>query len=254
MSDAPAAPEPRGGPPFPGLGALATAFRALTILGPTGAPFRVDASAVYFPLVGLVLGAVWLAVDRLIEPWAGPLAASIAVLVVATALTRGRGVLALARTLAAPVAGSGRRLEAFESVGAAATGIAAALVLAAELAVLVRLTRFRLVGLAFAPVLGCCSIVVLAVGSRAARADGRQVKFAPDVTFREFGIATTATFALLFLTTEFLGLLLVLTTAVFTVAARVGWHRWIGGVNATALFATAEATQLLVLAVLAALG
>jgi len=254
MSDAPAAPEPRGGPPFPGLGALAAAFRELTILGPAGAPFRVDASAVYFPLVGLVLGAVWLAVDRLVEPWAGRRAASIAVLVVAIALTRGRGVVALGRSVAALFTRSGRRLEAFESVRAAASGIAAGLVLAAELGVLVTLNRFRVVGLVFAPVLGCCSVVVLAVGSRAARADGRQVKFAPDVTFREFGIATTATFALLFLSTEFLGLLLVLTTAAFTVAARVGWHRWIGGVNATALFATAEATQLLVLAVLAALG
>jgi cobalamin synthase len=254
MSHAPPVPEPRAAPPFRGLGGLAAAFRQLTILGPAGALCRVDASAVYFPLVGLVLGVVWAAVDRAIDPWAGRRAASIGVLVVAAGLTRGRGVLALARTLVAALFGRGRGVEALESTAAGTPWIAAALVLAAELGVLVGLARFRLVGLAFAPVLGCCSMVVLAVGSRAARADGRQLKFAPEVTFREFGIATTATFALLFLTTEFLGLLLVLTTAAFTVAARVGWHRSIGGVNATALLATAEATQLLVLAVLAAMG
>ncbi len=253
MSQAPPVPSPRAAPPFPRLGALARAFRQLTALGAAGA-LQVDASAVYFPLVGVVLGAVWLAVDRITEPWAGRYAASLAVLIVALAVTRARGVMALARTIAAAFTERDRRLDTLDAPTRPSTWIAAGLVLAAELGVLSALTRFRVVGLAFAPVLGCCSMVVLAVGSRAARADGRQVKFAPDVTFREFGVATTATFALLFLSTEFLGLLLVLTTAGFTVGARVGWHRWIGGVNATALFATAEATQLLVLVVLAAMG
>lgn len=252
MSDAPPLPEPRVGPPFPGLGAVVTAFRQLTVLGPASVASQIDAAAVYFPLVGVVLGALWVAIDRIFEPWAGRRAASLAVVVLAAALTRGQGVLALARAVRAAITARGGGMAALES--GAMPWLAAVLVIAAELGVLNMLARFRLVGLTFAPVLGCCSMVVLAVGSRAARADGRQVKFAPEVTFREFGIATTATFALLFLTTEFLGLLLVLTTAVFTVGARVGWHRWLGGVNATAVFATAEATQLLVLAILAALG
>jgi hypothetical protein len=126
------------------------------------------------------------------------------------------------------------------------------LVAAVELALLGALDRFRVVGLAFAPVLGCCAMVVLAVGSRAARADGRRLKFAPGVGFREFGVASTATFALVFLSTEFLGLLLVLATAAFTIGARVSLHRWLGGVNDTAMLATGEAVQLLVIAVLVA--
>ena len=65
--------------------------------------------------------------------------------------------------------------------------------------------------------------------------------------------ASTATFALVFLTTEFLGLLLVLATAAFTIAARVFFHRWLDGVNETALLAVGEATQVMILALLAAL-
>jgi hypothetical protein len=58
---------------------------------------------------------------------------------------------------------------------------------------------------------------------------------------------------LLFFAAEFLGLLLVLATAASTIAARVGLHRWIDGVNETAVLATAEAVQLLILALLVAL-
>jgi hypothetical protein len=128
-----------------------------------------------------------------------------------------------------------------------------ALLVALQIGVLCALDRFRVVGLVLAPVLGCCSLVVMAVGSRAARADGRRLKFAPAVTFREFGVASTATFALVFLSTDFLGLLLVLATAAFTIGARVFFHRWLDGVNETALLATGEATQVLILTLLAIL-
>lgn len=254
MSTAPPAPAPRPAPPFPGIADLITAVRQLTVLGKGDAVLRVDASAVFYPLIGLVLGAVWVGVDRAVEPWAGRIAASVAVVAVAAGLTRARGVQALARAAVVLVERRGHAAAALESAAGPPVWVATAVVLLADVGVLAALGRFRLVGLAFAPLLGCCSMVVLAVGSRAARADGRQVKFAPDVTFREFGIATTATFALLFMTTEFLGLLLVLATAAFSVAARVAWHRGAGGINATALFATAEAVQLMVLALLAALS
>jgi len=48
------------------------------------------------------------------------------------------------------------------------------------------------------------------------------------------------------------GLLLVLATAAFTIAARVFFHRWIDGVNETAMLATGEAAQLMILGLLAA--
>jgi cobalamin synthase len=251
MIDA-APPEPRPAAPFPGVAALAAAFRALTVIGAGPARSAVDASAVYCPVVGLALGGVWFLADRAAAAVAGPLAASVAVALVAAAATGTRPLRALARTVVALPCERARRLAVLEAGrGAVPDAIAAAALLAVEILVLHALDRFRPVGLVFAPVLGCCSMVVLAVGSRAARADGRRVKYAPAVTFREFGLASTATFALIFLTTEFLGLLLVLATAAFTIAARVFFHRRLDGVNDTTMLATAEATQLLVLTLLA---
>jgi hypothetical protein len=235
---------------FPyGPAAVAEAFRF--VLSPRRAG-AVGAWAVYLPLVGLVLGGLWRLTDYAVAPLAGRVAASAAVVLVHVATTRGRGLRALGAVLAAMSAGRDRRV-AVVAGAPRAPAYAAALVLAgAAFALLCALDRFRSVGLAFAPLLGCCSMGVLAVGSRAARTDGRRLKLAPAVQFREFGLATTATFALVFVTTEFLGLLLILTTAAFTIGARVFFHRWMECVNETALLASAEATQLLVLGLLAA--
>jgi cobalamin synthase len=238
-------------PLLPGWRAIGTAFQTLTILGSAQTARRVDASAVYYPVVGLVLGLIWVLTDRAVSEFGGRVAASAAVLLVATVATRARGLLALGRLAAALPGRRADRLARLESGGRGATGCALLLVVA-ELTVLCALDRFRLVGLAFAPLLGCCAMVVLAVGSRAARPDGRRLKFAPEVGFTEFGAASAATFALVSLTSEFLGLLLVLSTAVVTVGARVFFHRWLDGVNETAMFAAGEAVQLITLALLAA--
>jgi cobalamin synthase len=249
MSQPPVDPNARSDrAPFPGLAGLASAVRFLR-----GESATVGGWAVYLPLVGLAIGVLWVATDRLVSGVAGRLLSSLAVVVVAAAATRAQPLLALGRLLAALASQRPRSLAVRESASAALVYGCTAAVVAAEVGVLGALDRFRVIGLAFAPVLGCCSIVVLAVGSRAARADGRRLKFAPEVTFREFGLATAATFALLFFAAEFLGLLLVLATAASTIAARVGLHRWIDGVNETAVLATAEAVQLLILALLVAL-
>jgi len=247
MPQHPADPDNRPSPPpFPGPAGIADAFRFISHGG-----IPVGAWAVYLPLVGGVLGALWVAVDGLVGALVGRVGASVALVLVMAAVTRARPLRALARVL---VALPGRREERLARLDPG-TGrpLAVALVGAAEIALLCALDRFRLVGVAFAPVLGCCAMVVLAVGSRAARQDGRRLKFAPAVGFREFGAASAATFALVFLSTEFLGLLLVLTTAACTIGARVFLHRWIDGVNETAVLATGEAVQLLVIAVLVVL-
>jgi cobalamin synthase len=248
MSEPLLGPGPRPAAPFPSPFGIVDAFGLVR----NGAG-QVGAWAVYLPVVGIVLGALWLATDTLVNAVAGRFGASLAVLCVSAAATRARPTVALSRMLAALASRRADRLAVLESGGGQATAAALVLVLAAQLTVLCWLDRFRVVGLAFAPLLGCCGMVVIAVGSRAARTDGRRLKFAPAVTFREFGVASTATFALIFLTTEFLGLLLVLATAASTIAARVFLHRWIDGVNETALLASGEATQLVILILLAAL-
>lgn len=235
-------------PPFPGPASIVEAFRF--VLGT--APTAFGAWAVYLPLVGAALGGLWLATDAIAARFAGRVVASAAVLLVHVAVTRGRSLLALGTVLTTLLAGRARRGAILTGRPAASARVVSGAAALAEFALLCWLGRFRPIGLAFAPLLANCSMVVLAVGSRAARADGRRVKFAPAVQFREFGIASAATFGLIFLTTEFLGLLLILATAAFSVTARVASHRWLDGVNETVLLATSEATQLVVLAVLLA--
>lgn len=249
MSQPPADPHPRmAAAPLPGLMGFSEALRFVR----RGSSV-VGAWAVYLPAVGAAFGLLWVVTDRVAGMVCGRTLSSVAVVCAAAAVTRGRPILALGRLLAALGRPRARRLAVLESDTGVVVYAWAAGVVGAEVAVLSALDRFRLLGLALAPVLGCCSIVVLAVGSRAARADGRRLKFAPEVTFREFGLATTATFAVLLLAAEFLGLLLVLATAASTIAARVYFHRWIDGVNETVLLATAEAVQILTLALLLAL-
>ena len=78
------------------------------------------------------------------------------------------------------------------------------------------------------------------------------MKFAPEVLFNEFALASTFTFAAVFLATEFLGFLLVLASAALIIGLRVFFHSWLGGVDRTTLHAGCEAVQLLGLALLAA--
>jgi adenosylcobinamide-GDP ribazoletransferase len=236
---------------LPGIGALAEALRSLTILG-RRREATIDGAAVHYPLVGLLLGALWLAVDHFAAPL-GRLPASLLVLAAALLSTGGAPLRDLGSTVAAAFAPTrGATLAVMETRSGTMVYTAAVGVALLELGCIYRLDRFRAVALLFAPMLGRSAMVVLAVGSRVAREDQRQVKFAPGLGFNEFALASTLAFAAIFLATEFLGLLLVLGTAGLTIGLRVLFHRWLGGINGTACGAACEATQLMVLALLAA--
>ena len=117
--------------------------------------------------------------------------------------------------------------------------------------ILARVDGGRVVALLFAPMLARCSMVVIATGSREAREDGKQGKFSRELTFREFGLASTVTFAIVFLTTHFLGLLLVLATGFLTIGLRLLVHWFRGGVDRASLHGLGEIVQLTVLALVA---
>jgi hypothetical protein len=194
-----------------------------------------------------------LAADRLCSPLGGMSFGSAAALATAIALTGGSGFSALARSLASVLPDSTRpALQRVHDVPGAVVLVLSTALAVLELFCLLHLDRFRSIGMLSAPMLAHCAMVVLAVGSRAARMDGKQVKFAPAVTFNEFALASAATFAVVFLAADFLGLLLVLATAALTVALRVIFHLRLGGVDSLSLHAGAQATEIVVLAILAA--
>jgi cobalamin synthase len=225
-----------------GISAFVATVHSLTALSARNATRVVDANAVFYPVVGFVFGAIALLADWSASWFAGEQVRSLAVLLALLLCTAARphralGQLAEACLLKRQRSAAVRLLEGPED-GTSRT--LAAVVAVVELIFLCELDRFRSIGLLFAPTLAHCSMVVLAVGSRAARLDGRRIKFAPGLTFNEFAVASVLTFSVIFLTSEFLGLLLVLSAAFLTV-----------GVNATVLDATCEVSTLATLALLA---
>jgi len=230
-------------PPLPGLSGLRIAWRQL-VAGDDTSP--IDTSAVYYPLVGLALGAAMAVVDHALIARTSPLIASTAVVGLHVLATRGRPVAGLARTacrfVAAPLARS-----------TAAVAIIEVALFAAAVWIVTQIVDGRLVALLFAPMLGRSAMVVMATGSRQARDDERLMRFSRELTFREFGIASTAAFALVFATTNFLGFLLVLVTGLATIALRVLLHWRLGGVDRDSLHATGEVVQLAVFGLMAVL-
>jgi adenosylcobinamide-GDP ribazoletransferase len=232
---------------------LVAALRATTILLGRSEPQVPGRWMIYYPLVGLAIGGLMTAADAAGTALGGVIVGSLATVAVGVVVSGARPLIGLARTLAALVANRSRPpLERLGTARGIGVGIATGVVVVAELGCLLHLDRFRIIGLLFVPMLARCAMVVLAVGSRAARMDGRQVKFAPEVRFNEFALASTMTFAAVFLATEFLGFLLVLASAALTIGMRVFFHRWLGGVERTTLHAGCEAVQLLGWALLAA--
>ncbi len=230
--------------PLPGLGGLRIAAAQL-LRGDDATP--VDTSAVYYPLVGLALGAAMALLDQTLSSRLSLTASSLAVVALHVAATRGRPLRGLARTLALSIGGS--------EAGASRAIVGGLQILVFALAVLLvsSIDRGRAVALLYAPMLARCAMVVIATGSRQARADGVQVKFSRELSFREFGIASTLTFAVVFLTTHFLGLLLVLATGFLTIGMRLLIHWLRGGVDRDSLHGVGEAIQMIVLALIAAL-
>jgi cobalamin synthase len=207
------------------LVAAAGTLTALPLSRPHPGSEAFGRAAIFFPLIGLLIGAVlvgtqWAVTSRLSSWWA-------AVVVV--------GVWE-AMTAAAPL-----RAWGFSSAIAIVTigGLVAAKV------VCVRAAAARPAALMFAPLLARWALVVLATGVRDAAAPHR--KFNPAITFREFALASVFSFAVVFVVADAFGVLIVVAVAAVTLAVRLLVHRWVGGVSWRFLLACVEGIEVLVL-------
>lgn len=220
---------------LPRLGDLWAAIGWLTVV-PLRRPARTsDAfgrATVFFPAVGLLLGAGLAALEPLLAArlpgW------STAILMVA--LWEGATGGALLRRSPDDAA---RRFAA---------AVPTAIILATKVAALAVATPGA-AALLFAPMLGRWSMVVLAVGARDAEAPGR--KFNSTITFREFALTSVCALAIVFSVTEAVGILVVLCVAVLTLVLRLLAHRRWRGISWPLLVADAEGVEALVLALFA---
>ncbi len=220
--------------PLPRLRDLLAATGTLTVVPlprPHPGSEAFGRAALFFPVVGLLIGALlaglhWLAVSRL-PPWL----AGVVVVGAWEALTGG----ALLR------AWTPRRAAGLVVMGASVAVKIACTVAAAS----------RPAALLFAPLLARWALVVLATGVRDAAAPER--KFNPAITFREFALASVFSFAAVFAVAEAFGILLVVSVAALTLGLRLLVHRWTGGVSWRFLLACVEGIEVFVLAVCALL-
>lgn len=124
----------------------------------------------------------------------------------------------------------------------------------AKMVALAFVSAGRVPALLFAPMLGDWAVVVCAFGARDATAAGTGRKFARGITFREFAAGSVFTFAVVMAINEALGVALLLCAAAITVALRLFWHRFRGGVTEARLHLVGEAVEVGALAVFAVLA
>lgn len=234
------------------LTAIAGAVRQLTILGPAPASDKPGRSLLWYPVVGLLLGSLWLGVDLAVAPFAGYIGSSFAVAAAGVLVTRQWPSVGAGRTFVSLVVRD--RRAAFRYANgplSAPVMVGAAVVWLIQVYCLISVDRWRPVGLVCAPLFGRWAMVVLAFGSRAARPDGKRSKFAKGVTFEEFGWASTATLALVFWGTGLLGILLLVCAAIPIVGLRVWLHWRLDGITAASMGAACAVAEIVPLLVLA---
>jgi cobalamin synthase len=227
MADAEHTPLPR---PADLLAALGT-LTVLPLRRPSPGSEDFGRAAVFFPFVGLLIGALlagldWALIARLPPWWTGVVVVGVWEAITGAALLR---------------AGAPRGAAGFAVLGAiAATKIACTAAASARPAALL-----------FAPLLARWALVVLATGVRDAAAPGR--KFNPAITFREFALASVFSFAAVFAVAEGFGILIVVCVAAVTLGLRLLVHRFAGGVSWRFLLACVEGIEVFVLVICALL-
>jgi adenosylcobinamide-GDP ribazoletransferase len=238
------------------LGDFFRAVRLLTVLPAPPGGEGIGPAALFFPVAGLLLGAIAAGADAALH--GAPVGVRACVAAGILAILSGFGPLrGLAEVGDGAVAGGGRggALEAMKRPRRGVTGVLiAALAIAAEVAAIWHAGPLRSWALLFAPMLGRWAMVVVAFSARRARAGTPGPRFDAGLTFREFGWASAITGGAVLATIDAIGLLAMLPVAAVAVVLRLVAHRWLGGINESVFAAAGAVGEVTALLVLAAIG
>lgn len=233
------------------------ALQFLTVLpGPRRAGHAADdlgRAAIFFPVIGLLLGAILFLVNWLLAPFANPALASAILITILALLTRALHLDALADTFDGLGAGGGRErlLQVMDDSHTGAFGvIAIVLTTFLKIHALESMDAERWRALLAAPVLGRWSMVVIGYRSKAAKA-GLGSTFIESLSTQHF---VAATLIALLLTTAILRAA-AFAPVTFAVAFALGcknyFHRRLGGVTGDILGAVGELSETAVMVLLA---
>lgn len=229
------------------------ALRDLTFWPSRGEGGTLGAAVVFFPVVGLLIGAATAEADQLAARAELPARALLAVLVLA-ALGGFENLRALA-LLADSLRfwrDRARVLEAMTAEQVRAPGLLlAAAVLAAKGWILWSPGPLQFWSLLFAPMLARWAMVVIAFSARRAREGSPGPRYDPGITFQEFGWASVFATGSMLVALDAVGLVAILGVAAVSVVLRLACHRWLGGITSTSLRAGGELAEIAALGLLA---
>jgi adenosylcobinamide-GDP ribazoletransferase len=211
---------------------------------------------VFYPLIGVLAGLLAAATLRLATPGGGLVACGVALLVLA-ATSGGRTLAGLASAAGALAASGNAAAVRAHLRGRPTSGgiaIAAACWLAKLWALLHVPEAARPLALVLAAMLGRWAIVVQCYGGVPGGARGIAADLVGRARLREFGWASSVTFAVTLALLDAVGLVVVLAVTLTTVGFRILAYRRAGGLTGRLLMATAELVETIALLVLAVLA
>ena len=216
-------------------------------------PNEVGRSAIFFPVVGLILGLILMLVNFLLLAFASAGLLSVILVTLLAFMTRGLHLDGLGDTFDGLGAGGDRErvLSVMDDSHIGVFGlIAIVLVLFSKIHALESMDVDRWRALLVAPILGRWAMVLLAYRSTAARA-GLGSNLIHHLQTKHFVLATLLTLLLVAAIFRGNGVVMMAWVAVFTIVSKSYFHRRLGGVTGDTFGAVGELSETSVMVLLA---
>jgi adenosylcobinamide-GDP ribazoletransferase len=214
---------------------------------------EVGRSAIFYPVVGLILGLILVLVNFLLLPFASAGLLSVILITLLAFMTRGLHLDGVGDTFDGLGAG-GDRDRVLSIMDDSHTGvfglIAIVLVLFFKIHALESIDVDRWRALLVAPILGRWAMVLLAYRSKAAKA-GLGSNLIEHLQTKHFLLATLVTLLLVAAIWRRNGIVMMAWVAVFTIASKNYFYRRIGGVTGDIFGAVGELSEASVMVLLA---
>ena len=239
------------------MNAFFAALQFLTLFPRPGwmqhSPNEVGRSAIFFPVVGLILGLILMLVNFLLLAFASAGLLSVILVTLLAFMTRGLHLDGLGDTFDGLGAGGDRErvLSVMDDSHIGVFGlIAIVLVLFSKIHALESMDVDRWRALLVAPILGRWAMVLLAYRSTAAKA-GLGSNLIDHLQTKHFVLATLLTLLLVAAIFRGNGIVMMAWVAVFTILSKNYFHRRLGGVTGDVFGAVGELSETSVMVLLA---
>lgn len=214
---------------------------------------EVGPSAIFFPVIGFLLGLILVLANALLDPFASPGLSSVALVTILALLTRGLHLDGLGDTFDGLGAGGDREriLRVMDDSHTGAFGlIVIVLLLFFKIHAIESIDNERWRALLAAPILGRWAMVLLGYRSQAAR-PGLGSTLIDHLQTKHVVFATLITMLLATAILHGAGIAMMIWIAIFALASKKYFHRRLGGVTGDTFGAVGELSETSVLVILA---